>query len=204
VPALAEAARTVGSPQIRAAGSLGGNLGTCSPAGDGLPVLSALDATVHILHRDGGRDVAFADFMTGVKRNCLLPGEFVHSVSVPVVSGWQGYAKVGTRNAMVISVASACLVLADSSRSPRLALGSVGPTVIRCTAAEEMLAGELAAGPGALSDAVIGRFASLAAGEARPIDDHRSTAAYRRHAVGVLARRLLERARHSATQGAAQ
>lgn len=203
-PALAEAARTVGSPQIRAAGSIGGNLGTCSPAGDSLPVLFALEATVELVSSGARRSLAVRDFMIGPKKNARRPDEIIASVTLPLVQGPQGFAKVGTRNAMVISVASACLVLADSARSPRLALGSVGPTVIRCTAAEEMLAGELAAGPGALSDAVIERFASLAAGEARPIDDHRSTAAYRRHAVGVLARRLLERARHSATQGAAQ
>ncbi len=93
VPALAQAARTVGSPQIRAAGTIGGNLGTCSPAGDTLPVLAALNATIHVLHRDGVRDVPFSDFMVGVKRNCLRPGEIVHSVTVPVVEGWQGYAK---------------------------------------------------------------------------------------------------------------
>ncbi|MFM8846833.1 MAG: FAD binding domain-containing protein [Actinomycetota bacterium] len=195
LPALAQAARTVGSPQIRAAGTIGGNLGTCSPAGDTLPVLAALDATVHILHRDGGRDVAFADFMTGVKRNCLLPGEFVHSVSVPVVSGWQGYAKVGTRNAMVISTASACLVHDADEGRVALAMGAVGPTILRASAAETWLARTTSLrGPVRIDPSIAEEFGRRAAAECRPITDHRSTADYRRHAVSVLARRLLERA----------
>ncbi|MFM8562952.1 MAG: FAD binding domain-containing protein [Acidimicrobiia bacterium] len=195
LPALAQAARTVGSPQIRAAGTIGGNLGTCSPAGDTLPVLAALDATVHILHRDGGRDVAFADFMTGVKRNCLLQGEFVHSVSVPVVSGWQGYAKVGTRNAMVISTASACLVHDADEGRVALAMGAVGPTILRASSAEAWLARTTSLrGPVRIDPTVAEEFGRRAAAECRPITDHRSTADYRRHAVSVLARRLLERA----------
>lgn len=200
-PALAEAARTVGSPQIRAAGSLGGNLGTCSPAGDSLPVLSAMDAEITLVSAAGRRTLSIHDFMVGPKKNARSAGEIIESVSLPLVRGPQGFAKVGTRNAMVISVASACLVLADDGRSPRLALGSVGPTVIRCRSAESMLAGHLADGAAALTDGTIAEFAALARDEARPIDDHRSTAAYRRHAVGILARRLLERARAGSTEG---
>lgn len=194
VPALAQAARTVGSPQIRAAGTLGGNLGTCSPAGDGLPVLAALDAVVHVIGPEGARDVEWADFMVGVKKNSLRPGEFVHSVSLPVVSGWQGYAKVGTRNAMVIATASACLVRDSDEGLVAIALGAVGPTVIRCHLAERWLAGtmDLRAG-GNLDPAVAAEFGQRVRAEARPIDDHRSTADYRRHAVGVLATRLLTR-----------
>jgi len=194
VPALAQAARTVGSPQIRAAGTLGGNLGTCSPAGDGLPVLAALDAVVHVIGPDGARDVEWADFMVGVKKNSLRPGEFVHSVSLPVISGWQGYAKVGTRNAMVIATASACLVRDSDEGLVSIALGAVGPTVIRCHVAERWLAGamDLRAG-GTLDPAVATEFGRRVRAEARPIDDHRSTADYRRHAVGVLATRLLTR-----------
>ena len=187
VPALAQAARTVGSPQIRAAGSIGGNLGTCSPAGDSLPVLAALDATVHVASTSGTRDVKFADFMTGPKRNSLLPGELIVAVTLPVQNGRQGYAKVGVRNAMVISVASACFAFHDGS--VRLALGSVGPVIIRCTDAEAFANGVIDSS-GRLSPADAKRFGELAAAEARPIDDHRSTAAYRRHAIGVLAERL--------------
>lgn len=186
VPALAEAARTVGSPQIRSAGTLGGNLGTCSPAGDGLPVLAALDAVVHLSSADGDRAVPFADFMTGPKRNDRRPGEIITGVTVPVADGFQGYAKVGVRNAMVISIASACLAVRSGRVS--IALGSVGPTVIRAAAAEEWLS---TAGP--FDDQLAREFGTRVAAEARPIDDHRSTAAYRRHAVAVISTRLLER-----------
>ena len=195
VPALAQAARTVGSPQIRAAGTIGGNLGTCSPAGDTLPVLAALNATIHVLHRDGVRDVPFSDFMIGVKRNCLRPGEIVHSVTVPVVEGWQGYAKVGTRNAMVISTASACLVHDAVEGLVSIALGAVGPTIIRATEAESWLARNVSLrGSLSISSDIATEFGRRVAAEARPISDHRSTADYRRHAISVLARRLLERA----------
>ncbi|MFZ9674853.1 MAG: FAD binding domain-containing protein [Ilumatobacteraceae bacterium] len=195
VPALAQAARTVGSPQIRAAGTIGGNLGTCSPAGDTLPVLAALNATIHVLHRDGVRDVPFSDFMVGVKRNCLRPGEIVHSVTVPVVEGWQGYAKVGTRNAMVISTASACLVHDSVEGLVSIALGAVGPTIIRATEAESWLARNVSLrGSLSISSDIATEFGRRVAAEARPISDHRSTADYRRHAISVLARRLLERA----------
>ena len=195
VPALAQAARTVGSPQIRAAGTIGGNLGTCSPAGDTLPVLAALNATIHVLHRDGVRDVPFSDFMVGVKRNCLRPGEIVHSVTVPVVEGWQGYAKVGTRNAMVISTASACLVHDAVEGLVSIALGAVGPTIIRATEAESWLARNISLrGSLSISSDIATEFGRRVAAEARPISDHRSTADYRRHAISVLARRLLERA----------
>ncbi|MFM9085553.1 MAG: FAD binding domain-containing protein [Acidimicrobiia bacterium] len=198
VPALAEAARTVGSPQIRAAGSLGGNLGTCSPAGDGLPVLSALDAIVHLRSLDGTRDVSIHEFMKGVKRNDRRPGEIIVSVTLPLVDGWQGYAKVGVRNAMVIAAASACLVVdrrpASGAATARVALGAVGPTVIRCREAEAWLAGAADLRAGAVSADVAKEFGRRVGLEARPIDDHRSTAEYRRHAVSVLAERLLRRA----------
>lgn len=194
VPALAQAARTVGSPQIRAAGTLGGNLGTCSPAGDSLPVLAALNATIHVIGPEGNRDIDFVDFMVGVKKNCLQPSEFVHSVSMPIVDGWQGYAKVGTRNAMVISTASACLVRDSDEGFVSIALGSVGPTIIRAHNAEAWLMKTTSLRAGSQLEASVaqefGRRVSL---ESRPIDDHRSTADYRRHAIGVLARRLLTR-----------
>ena len=194
VPALAQAARTVGSPQIRAAGTLGGNLGTCSPAGDSLPVLAALNATIHVIGPDGNRDVEFVDFMVGVKKNSLQPSEFVHSVSMPIVEGWQGYAKVGTRNAMVISTASACLVRDSDEGFVSIALGSVGPTIIRAHDAEAWLMKATSLRDGAqLEPSIAQEFGRRVAQESRPIDDHRSTAEYRRHAVGVLAQRLLLR-----------
>jgi CO/xanthine dehydrogenase FAD-binding subunit len=197
LPALAEASRTVGSPQIRNAGTIGGNLGTCSPAGDALPVLSALDATVHLAGPSGERTLPVHEFMVGVKRTALGPGELIAAITVPLLDGWQGYAKVGVRNAMVIAVASACLATDRPSRSVRLALGAVGPTVLRAPEAEAWVADQVDWETGRLLGDpldVAHRFGTLAAAASRPIDDHRSTAAYRRHAVGVLAARLLRRA----------
>lgn len=194
VPALSEASRTVGSPQIRAVGTIGGNLGTCSPAGDTLPVLAALDAVVHLESVDGSRELSFAEFMVGVKRTARRAGELITGVTVPVVNGWQGYSKVGVRNAMVIATASSCLVWDSEQRSVRVALGSVGPVIIRCSEAEQWFA-QFAGGADARpADSVIDEFAERCARLARPIDDHRSTAAYRRHAVQVLVGRQLRRA----------
>lgn len=195
VPALAEAARTVGSPQIRAAGTLGGNLGTCSPAGDGLPVLFALDAVIHLQSTENSRVLSVHDFMLGVKRNARASNEIITAVTIPLLDGWQGYAKVGVRNAMVISVASACLAVDKSTKSVRIALGAVGPTIIRCRDAEAWLAEQLdistSTGIDVATAKEFGRRVSI---ESKPIDDHRSTAEYRRHAIGVLAQRLITRA----------
>ncbi len=194
VPALAEAARTVGSPQIRNAGTLGGNLATCSPAGDGLPVLSALDATVELVSAAGGRAVSIHEFMVGVKRTARRPDELITAVTIPVLEGFQGYAKVGVRNAMVISAAGACLAVDRLGRNVRLALGAVGPTILRADPAEAFAAEAIDWSAGTLAPGAAEEFGRLAATTARPIDDHRATAAYRRHAVGVLATRLLRRA----------
>lgn len=194
LPALAQAARTVGSPQIRHAATLGGNVGTASPAGDGLPVLAALDATVHLVSARTSRTVPFGDFATGPKRTVLQPGELIEAVTVPVLDGWQGYSKVGVRNAMVIATASACLAVDIPTRSIRLALGSVGPTIIRCGDAEHDASRAVDFGTLSVDTASVQRFAALAEAAARPIDDHRSTADYRRRAIGVMARRLLRRA----------
>ena len=194
LPALAEAARTVGSPQIRAAGTLGGNLGTCSPAGDGLPVLFALDAIVHLQSSESSRDVPIHEFMVGVKRNVRNANEIITGVTVPLLNGWQGYAKVGVRNAMVISVASACLAIDKTSKTVRIALGAVGPTIIRCHAAEDWLATQIDLSSSTSLDVSVAKeFGRRVALESKPIDDHRSTADYRRHAVAILAQRLLSR-----------
>lgn len=193
-PALAEAARTVGSPQIRAAGTLGGNLATCSPAGDGLPVLAAHDAVVVVNGVGGRRTVPVDQFMVGVKRTALQRGEIIEAVELPLLDGWQGYSKVGVRNAMVIATASACVATDLPTRSVRIALGSVAPTIVRCHDAEravvEAVDWDTATLPGDAARAA----GQVAAAASRPIDDHRSTAAYRRHAVGVMVERLLLRA----------
>lgn len=194
LPALAQAARTVGSPQIRAAATIGGNIATSSPAGDGLPVLAALDAVVHLRSAGAARDVPFNEFMTGPKTNVLERGELIEAVTVPVARGFQGFSKVGVRNAMVIATASACLAVDDEHGRVALALGSVGPVILRCPEAESLAVAECDLAGGVASADTVRRFGEAAAAAARPIDDHRSTAAYRRHAIGVMAARLLRRA----------
>jgi CO/xanthine dehydrogenase FAD-binding subunit len=194
LPALAEASRTVGSPQIRNAGTLGGNLATCSPAGDGLPVLSALDAEVRIVSASGERTSSVHDVMVGVKRTSLEPGELIAEIVLPVLDGWQGYTKVGVRNAMVIAVASACLAVDTAAERLAVALGSVGPTIIRCTEAERQLASAIDWSASTVAPEALDEFAQLVSAASRPITDHRSSAEYRRHAVGVLGRRLARRA----------
>jgi CO/xanthine dehydrogenase FAD-binding subunit len=194
MPALAQAARTVGSPQIRNAATIGGNLATCSPAGDGLPVLAALDALVELQGAAGRRELPVGEFMTGVKRTARRPDELITAVTVPLLDGWQGYAKVGVRNAMVIAIAGACLAVDRPSRSIRLALGSVAPTIVRASDAEAFGSTNVDWEREAVDDPTAHEFGRLAAAASRPIDDHRASAAYRRHAVEVLARRLLCRA----------
>ncbi len=195
VPALAQAARTVGSPQIRNAATLGGNLATSSPAGDTLPVLAAMDAEVELRSSAGTRRLPLDEFVVGVKVNALVPGELITAIRVPVLDGPQEFLKVGTRNAMVIAVTSLALVVDRPGRTVRVALGSVAPVPVRAIEAE-VLAAERCDFDGMCvpPDEVVDRFAILAADAARPIDDHRGSAAYRRHAVSVLARRALRRA----------
>ena len=157
-------------------------------------MLAALEARVTLLSASGVRSLPVDEFMVGVKRTAIEPGEMICEIEVPVRSGWQGYAKVGVRNAMVIAVASACLLVDVDRRSVALALGSVGPTILRCPDAEAWLAGEIDWATMTTSSSSVARFGTLASEAARPITDHRSTAEYRRHAVGVLAARLARRA----------
>jgi CO/xanthine dehydrogenase FAD-binding subunit len=195
LPALAQASRTVGSPQIRNAGTIGGNLGTASPAGDTLPVLVALDATVELASTSGRRSMLVAEFVTGPKRTALAPGELVAAVRVPVARGPQEFLKIGVRNAMVIAVANCALVLDLDHRRLACALGAVGPVPIRDHEAEAWATTRLDwdARPD-LDQTLADGFGRRMGAASRPIDDHRATAAYRRHAVEVLARRALARA----------
>ncbi|MCU1454316.1 MAG: putative xanthine dehydrogenase FAD-binding subunit [Acidimicrobiales bacterium] len=192
VPALAQAARTVGSPPIRNAGTVGGNLATASPAGDTLPVLLALDAELDLASVEGRRTVALRSFLTGPKRTQLRTGELIVAARVPATRPHQEYRKVGVRNAMVIAVASVAVVVDADVGVVACAMGSVGPTPLRAPRAEEWVAGRIDWGTGVPDAGVAAEFGRLVAEESRPIDDHRSTAAYRRHAVEVLARRALE------------
>ncbi|MDQ1520880.1 MAG: hypothetical protein QOI55_1953 [Actinomycetota bacterium] len=196
-PALAYAARTVGSPQIRNAGTIGGNLATASPAGDTLPVLVALGASVEVAAARGRRIVAIDQFLLGPKRAALEPAELVVAVHVPIRRGPQDYVKVGVRNAMVIAVASLAFVVDLDARAVGIGLGSVGPTALGAPAAAAWLEQHLRWEIDRVvldDEANAFTFADLVAAAASPIDDHRSTAEYRRHAIRVLARRALRRA----------
>jgi len=208
LPGLAMAARTVGSPQIRNRGTVGGNLGAASPAGDCHPVLLAAGAWVEATSVRGSRMIPAAEFFTGPKRSALASDELITSVLVPAAVGPQQFAKIGTRNAMVIAVCAFALELRPPRGGPGgpgppgaggtvgTGIGSAGPTPLRAPGAEEFLAGVLAESglwesAACLPDQIVQRFGELVAAAARPIDDVRGTAAYRRHALSVLARRTL-------------
>jgi CO/xanthine dehydrogenase FAD-binding subunit len=174
LPALAEASRTVGSPQIRNRGTLGGNLGTASPAGDALPPLVVEGAEVECVSVRGSRRVPIADFITGVKRTVLAPDELIAAVVVRPSGAPQTFMKVGPRNAMVIAVCSLALSAGEELRA---SFGSASPRPVVVTA------------PLAEADT----FPERVAAAASPIDDVRGSAAYRRHAIRVLTTRALKR-----------
>ncbi len=193
LPGLAMASRTVGSPQIRNRGTVGGNLGTASPAGDALPPLLASDALVELASVSGTRRVAIREFFTGPKRNAMRKDELIAAFLVEPAAGPQQFSKVGTRNAMVIAVCSFALSVDLARRRIGTGIGSAGPTPLRATEAEEFVRGELDwEGRAAVSDSALERFGELVGAAARPIDDIRGTAAYRRRALAVLARRSLD------------
>jgi CO/xanthine dehydrogenase FAD-binding subunit len=176
-PALAEAARTVGSPQIRNRGTIGGNLGTASPAGDALPPLLVEGGEVELASVRGPRRVPLEEFLVGPKRNVLAGDELIVAVHVEAAGQPQTFMKVGPRNAMVIAVCSLALVVDRRRGEIRAAFGSAAPVV------------PLVRAPLEQADA----FPVLVAEAATPIDDVRGTAAYRRHALGILTGRALER-----------
>jgi CO/xanthine dehydrogenase FAD-binding subunit len=185
LPGLAAASRTVGSPQIRNRGTIGGNLGSSSPAGDALPPLYASNAR-------GTRRVPIGEFITGPKRNVLEPDELIAAFHIAPAAGPQQFSKVGTRNAMVIAVCSFALALDPDERRVGTCIGSAGPTPIVATDAEAFAQQALDWDGGAPpQDSDLARFGELVAQAASPIDDVRGSAAYRRHALGVLARRTL-------------
>ncbi|MET9186159.1 FAD binding domain-containing protein [Streptomyces tendae] len=196
LPALALASHTVASPQIRNRGGVGGNLGTASPAGDAHPALLAAGAEVEAASVRGTRRIPIDAFYTGVKRNALEPDELIRAVHIRKADGPQQFSKVGTRNAMVIAVCAFGLALHPESRTVRTGIGSAAPTPIRATAAEEFLNAALEDGGfwengKIVTPSAVKRFADLCSAACDPIDDVRGTADYRRHAVGVMARRTL-------------
>jgi CO/xanthine dehydrogenase FAD-binding subunit len=192
LPGLAIASRTVGSPQIRNRGTVAGNLGSASPAGDAHPPLLAGGATVEVESVRGRRTIRIETFFTGVKHNALEPDELIRAVTVPVATGPQQFAKIGTRNAMVIAVASFGLALDPEARRVGTGIGSAGPTPRVAVEAGEYVRTELDwDGASAPAPSVVRRFGELVADAADPIDDVRGTAAYRRHALAVMAARTL-------------
>ncbi len=196
LPGLAMAARTVGSPQIRNRGTVGGNLGSASPAGDAHPPLLAGRASVELASVRGTRLVPLDEFFTGPKRSVLAADELISAFVVRPAPGPEQFCKVGTRNAMVIAVASFAVSLDPERGRVGTGIGSAAPTPRRAGGAEEFLEAELAAAgmwqrPRPLPGPVLDRFAELVTASASPIDDVRGTAAYRRHALAVMARRAL-------------
>jgi len=192
MPGLAMASRTVGSPQIRNRGTVGGNLGTASPAGDAHPPLLAAGALVELASTSGMRRVPITEFFTGPKRNAARKEELIAAFLIEPAPGPQQFSKVGTRNAMVIAVCSFALALHPEKREVRTGIGSAGPTPLAAAEAEKFIAAELDwEGRRPPADTAVERFGELVAAAAKPIDDVRGTADYRRHALSVLARRGL-------------
>ena len=174
---LAAAAREVGGAQIQNRGTLGGNVANASPAGDALPVLAAAEAIVVLRSADGTRRLPFVSFYNGYRTSVMRPDELIVAFEIPPVPGKQWFRKVGTRLAQAISK---IVIAAVRGARPRIALGSVGPTVMRAPRTEEALA----------AGASIEEARAVLETEIKPIDDIRSTAAYRRHVAGNLLARF--------------
>jgi CO/xanthine dehydrogenase FAD-binding subunit len=174
LPALAEASRTVGSPQIRNRGTIGGNLGTASPAGDAIPPLAIEGAEVECASVRGTRRIPLTEFVTGVKRNALEPDELIAAVWLTPSRAPQTFMKVGPRNAMVIAVVSLAVSGGDELRA---CFGSAAPRPVLVTAPRDEASS----------------FAERVAEAAAPIDDVRGSERYRRHALRVLTERALKR-----------
>src|SRR5699024_9318629 len=177
-------------------GTVGGNLGSASPAGDTHPALLVSGARVELASVRGNRIVAADDFYVGPKRSTIESDELITAVHYPQPGGPEQFAKIGPRNAMVIAVCSFAVALHPENGTVRAAVGSAGPVPSRRSEAEQSLAGELAATESwrtgqELSDSVRRRFGELVGSEATPIDDVRGQADYRKHALTVLARRAL-------------
>lgn len=173
LPMLAAAAREIGAVQVQNRGTLGGNIANGSPAGDSLPVLAAVDAIVILRSAAGERRVPFCGFYTGYRRSVLQAGELIVAVEIPAVEGRQWFRKVGTRAAQAISKAVMAGVRAPC---PRVAVGSLAPTVVRASRTEALLA----------AGGTIEQARETLMAEIAPIDDVRSTAAYRRYVAGNL------------------
>ena len=188
---LVQACAEVGAPQIRARGTVAGNLVTASPANDTITALYALDAEVEVVGAAGSRTVAVDAFVKGFRQTDLKPGELVRSISIRKLGASRRgmFLKLGLRKAQAISVISVAVVVEfDGSRvtDARIALGCVAATIVRVEAAEQSLVG------GTLDAAARARAAELAAAAITPIDDVRATAGYRRTTIAALVERALD------------
>ena len=195
LPGLAMASRTVGSPQIRNRGTVGGNLGSASPAGDAHPPLLASGAIVELASAAGTRRLPANEFYVGPKRSAMRKDELIAAFLIEPRKGPQQFSKVGTRNAMVIAVCSFALALDGERRRIGTGIGSAAPTPVVAGDAERFLGGVLEEEslwdkPAPVGDSALKRFGELVASAAKPIDDVRGTAAYRRQALAVMARRI--------------
>jgi CO/xanthine dehydrogenase FAD-binding subunit len=186
-PALAAAAASLGTPQVRNLGTAGGNVMSALPFRNLLPALIALDAEIELTATAGTRRVPYRDFTRAPGETVRAPGEIVSAIRVPVLDGFQDYAQF-------VAVSSAALVVDRAGRNVRLGFGNAAPTPVRAPAAEAHAAEHVDWEAGTLDAAAAAECARLAAASVDPPDDHIASAAYRRHATGVLARRLLERA----------
>jgi CO/xanthine dehydrogenase FAD-binding subunit len=175
---LIEAARQVGGAQIQNRGTVGGNVANGSPAGDSLPVLAAADAVVVLRSVDAERRVPFTAFYTGYRESVMRADELIVAIEIPRVAGSQWFRKVGTRAAQAISKVVVAAV--RGGPSPRIAVGSVAPTVVRLRGTERALA----------SGATLDDAMTALRAEVRPIDDLRSTAEYRKRVTENLVRRF--------------
>ena len=194
LPGLAMASRTVGSPQIRNRGTVGGNLGTASPAGDAHPALLAAEAEVEVASVRGTRRIPVTEFYVGVKRNALEADELISAIWIGLPSGPQQFSKIGTRNAMAISVCSFGLALYPERRAVGTGIGSAAPTPRIAAEAARFLADSLDEAGLWESRAELPRSLAIEFGErvkgaASPIDDVRGTAAYRLHSLAIMAAR---------------
>lgn len=198
VPALAAAARALGSVSVRNAATVGGSLGTCSPAADLVTVLAALDAVVEIRSVRECRTMEVGEFVLGPHENALAPDELVVAVVVPAVDGPQEFARVGGRAALAVALVNVAVVVHGRDRRVRAAAGAVGPTVVRSDDAERFLADavdwdHVGWADGVHRDEVSTEFGRRLAAASDPVDDFRATATYRRHALSVLGARLARR-----------
>lgn len=195
-PALRQAAAQIGSPQIRAMATVGGNACNASPCADMPPPLVTLGATVILVSARGRRELPLEAFVLGNRQTAIAPDEYLESFRVP--EPWPHsacrFAAFGLRNAQEIDIASVAVTLAVDPASgtitdARIAMGAVAPVPMRAREAEALLVGAPA------TDETFDRAAASCRAECRPIDDLRASAAYRRHIVELLARRVLREAR---------